>query len=177
MSYALRHKPEKLGIVVDKGGWTDMDLFVLALQNRFPEITYQTVVDVIESNDKQRFTLSSDGDRVRAAQGHSLDVDLGYETTRPPDSLFHGTAIKNYNSIMEQGINKGTRHHVHLSPDFDTAKTVGARKGRPLVLTIATNAMYVDGYKFFQSDNGVWLTEFIPKEYIISASGWSGTNF
>lgn len=170
MSYALRHKPEKLGIDVDKGGWTNMDKLVRALQDHFPDITYQIVVDVIQSNDKQRFTLSSNRDRVRAAQGHSLDVDLGYSTTRPPDRLFHGTSSNNYIGIMKHGINKGTRHHVHLSPDFETAKTVGSRKGKPLVLTIATNAMYADGYKFFKSDNGVWLTDFIPTQYIESAS-------
>lgn len=177
MSYALRHKPERLGLEVDSAGWVDIQQLLLGLQQKgFPEITLDIIHEVIRTNDKRRFSVSTDLTRVRAAQGHSIPVDLGLYPQRPPSELFHGTAERNFQSIKEQGINKGTRHHVHLSPDFLTAKTLGNRKGKSIVLTIATNAMYADGHSFFKSDNGVWLTDFIPPQYISVITGWTGTD-
>src|SRR5262249_39421691 len=117
-------------------------------------------------SDKQRFALSADGARIRANQGHSVDIDLALPAIAPPDRLYHGTADRNLASIEATGLNAGSRQHVHLSPDAETATKVGARHGRPVVLEVESGAMYRDGHRFFRSENGVWLTDHVPARYI-----------
>jgi putative RNA 2'-phosphotransferase len=131
-----------------------------------PTITKELILAVVATNDKQRFSLSPDGKRIRAAQGHSVDVDLGYAEMVPPAVLYHGTAWSNWESIADEGLTPRTRHAVHLSTDVDTATRVGARHGRPLVLIVDAARMRADGYAFSRSDNGVWLTELVPAAYL-----------
>jgi putative RNA 2'-phosphotransferase len=130
------------------------------------EIDRETLARVVAESDKQRFALSPDGRRIRANQGHSVAVDLGLEPRTPPEVLYHGTASRFVDSIRESGLHPAARTHVHLSPDEETAREVGQRHGKPVVLTIAAGRMHRDGRQFFQSANGVWLTDAVPAEYI-----------
>ena len=126
----------------------------------------ELVREVVASNDKQRFSLSPDGRRIRANQGHSIDVELGLEPVRPPETLFHGTARRNVARILAEGLARRRRHHVHLSPDPRTARRVGARHGPPVVLAVAAGRMATAGHAFFLSANGVWLTEHVPPDFL-----------
>ena len=134
-------------------------------------MTPEQLREVVETNDKKRFEFSPDGLRIRASQGHSVEVELGYQPAAPPETLYHGTAARNLESIRRQGLLKGQRHHVHLSADPETATNVGQRYGRPLVLKIDAAAMHAAGRIFFVSTNGVWLTECVPPEYIQFGDG------
>ncbi len=172
LSLILRHRPEQIGITLDKNGWVDID--ILLAQANHPKhnftgvaLTYDTLMEIVENNDKKRFTISEDGKRIRAAQGHSTkQVEIQYCATIPPDILYHGTAEKSVQSIFGQGLHAGSRHFVHLSADIETAIKVGSRHGKPVVLTINTAAMLADGHQFYLADNGVWLTENVPAKFI-----------
>ena len=129
-------------------------------------VDFALLKTVVDTNIKRRFALSEDQSRIRANQGHSIKIDLGYKPVTPPDVLYHGTAVKNIESILRLGIKKRTRHHVHLSADIITAKNVGVRHGKPIVLLIDSFRMNKEGHKFFESKNGVWLTDEIAVEYI-----------
>jgi putative RNA 2'-phosphotransferase len=131
-----------------------------------PAVTRDVILAVVATSDKQRFSLSADGERIRAAQGHSIEVNLGYAAIEPPAILYHGTAWGNWASITVEGLTPRTRHAVHLSTDIDTATRVGARQGSPLVLVVDASQMYVDGHTFSRSDNGVWLTAVVPPIYL-----------
>ena len=122
--------------------------------------------EVVFTNDKQRFAYSADGLSIRANQGHSLDIELALKPTTPPDILYHGTATRFIESIMEQGLIKKQRQHVHLSALQETAVSVGQRHGKPIVLSMNSKQMHEDGHLFYLSNNGVWLTEFVPVKYI-----------
>ncbi|HEV2666694.1 MAG TPA: RNA 2'-phosphotransferase [Blastocatellia bacterium] len=137
-----------------------------ASRSRGVEFTLEELQNVVASNDKKRFSLSEDGLWIRANQGHSIEVELGYSPTAPPEILYHGTAERFLTSIKIQGLIKGKRHHVHLSADVDTATKVGRRYGRPVVLRIEAGRMYRDGFVFYLSANGVWLTEHVPVQYL-----------
>lgn len=166
LSLVLRHKPETIGLELDAQGWTSVSDLLLALStSRFP-LSLAELQEVVRSNDKQRFSFSDDGTQIRANQGHSLSIDLGYEQAVPPTLLFHGTAERFLISIRQHGLIKGQRHHVHLSADTETALNVGKRYGKPVVLRIASEGMNKDGHLFFRSANGVWLTEHVPVNYI-----------
>ena len=167
LSYVLRHCPESIGLTLDKEGWANIDqLIELAGQNKQP-LDRDTLIQVVDTNDKKRFSLSDDGLRIRAAQGHSSQqVAISYTPVEPPPRLYHGTATRFLVSIKEQGLRPGSRQHVHLSADEKTATTVGSRHGVPVVLTIDAAAMQAQGFQFFQADNGVWLTENVPVAYI-----------
>ena len=131
-------------------------------------ITREVLMEVVETNDKKRFTVSEDGSRIRAAQGHSTQqVQIEHQAAEPPAVLFHGTAEKSLSSIRGQGLHGVSRHYVHLSADEETAVKVGARHGKPVVLRIDTAAMTAAGHKFYLADNGVWLTESVPPQYIV----------
>jgi len=129
-------------------------------------ITLDQLLEVVDTNDKQRFALSQDGSRIRASQGHSVKVALGYKPVEPPEILFHGTVDKFLASILNQGLLRGQRQHVHLSKDEATATLVGERRGKPVLLRVRALAMYKLGFKFFVSDNGVWLTDHVPPEHL-----------
>lgn len=162
----LRHRPDAIGITLDKQGWTDVaDLIAKAAAAGTP-LTHEELVQIVAESDKQRFTLSENGLRIRAAQGHSVPVDLNLPAKRPPPVLYHGTVRKFLASIREQGLVPGNRHDVHLSATRETAESVGARRGKPVVLVIETLPMVRDGYQFRCSDNGVWLVSSVPPQYL-----------
>ena len=158
----LRHAPEALGLSLQPGGWVPVD-DLLAASNRigFP-ISYDELVECVETNDKQRFSFDESGDLIRANQGHSTAVDLQLEQKQPPEILYHGTVERFLDSIMAEGLKKGKRHHVHLSKDTETARKVGARRGKPIILQVDAGKMHGQGFKFYLSVNGVWLTESVP---------------
>lgn len=166
LSYILRHNPQKYDLVIDKQGWVSVDDILTASKRDGHPLTRETIEEVVVTNNKKRFSFSEDGTKIRANQGHSIKVDLGLEPSTPPKELYHGTAIKNLESIKVSGLKKMNRHHVHLSPDKETAKTVGGRHGKPIILTIHTEAMLADNHQFFISHNGVWLTDSVPVAYI-----------
>jgi putative RNA 2'-phosphotransferase len=166
LSLVLRHRPEKIGVTLDHGGWVAVPDLLRALGEHGLPLSPEELREVVRTNDKQRFALSPDGSRIRASQGHSVEIDLGYEPAMPPAALYHGTAERFLPSIKEQGLVKGRRHHVHLSERGETALAVGRRYGRPVVLEVASGAMHAQGHEFFRSANGVWLTEHVPARYI-----------
>ena len=141
------------------------DLLTAAEKNGFP-ISYDELVDCVETNDKQRFAFDETGDLIRANQGHSVEIDLQLEEREPPETLYHGTVERFLPSILEEGLIRGKRHHVHLSRDVETARKVGARRGKPVILKVDAKRMHQDGHKFFLSMNGVWLTDAVPPGYL-----------
>jgi putative RNA 2'-phosphotransferase len=167
LSLVLRHRPELIGITLDSAGWVAVSELLRACQAHGHPLTVDDLRRVVTGNDKQRFSLSEDGEMIRANQGHSVPVELGYSPAFPPEILYHGTVEKFLSSIREEGLKKGSRHHVHLSPDEETARRVGRRRGKPLILKVESGRMHSDGYEFFLSANGVWLTEHVPPEYLI----------
>lgn len=161
----LRHNPEKLGIELDEAGWVRVDVLLAALKRRGRRIDRDRLDFVVEHNNKKRFEYDEAGERIRASQGHSVPVDLGYEALVPPETLYHGTATRSLDSIFAEGIKPGARHHVHLSADIETATRVGSRHGKPVVLVVSAARMHADGKQFFRSTNGVWLTEYVAPDY------------
>lgn len=166
LSLVLRHNPGEIGIALDANGWVAVDELLRALSAHHFPLTRAELDDVVANNSKKRFAYSDDGLRIRANQGHSVNIDLGYEPAKPPGLLYHGTADRNVESILANGIQRRARNHVHLSPDRETAIMVGQRHGRPVVLEIRSGAMHADGIPFYQSANGVWLVAEVPAKYI-----------
>lgn len=162
----LRHAPEELGLALRQGGWAPVDDLLVAAERRGFPISYDELLEVVETNDKRRFSFDETGDLIRANQGHSVEVDLGLEPAEPPEILYHGTVERVLSPILEQGLIKGRRHHVHLSKDVETARKVGARRGKPIILEVDAARMRRDGYTFFVSTNGVWLTDSVPPAYL-----------
>jgi putative RNA 2'-phosphotransferase len=166
LSKHLRHQPERIGLQLAPGGWVAVDeLLAACKQHRFP-ISRAQLDEVVAKNDKQRFAFDSTGTQIRANQGHSVEVDLELEPSVPPDVLYHGTGHRAVESIKQMGLCKMSRHHVHLSTDIATATAVGARHGRPVVFTVDAAAMHKAGYVFYCSENGVWLVDRVPPEYL-----------
>lgn len=170
LSYVLRHQPEAVGIALDANGWVDVDELLAACASHGRALSRDELAEVVTTNSKQRFALSDDGARIRASQGHSTSVDLAYEPVTPPDVLYHGTAAANLPAIERDGLQRMSRHHVHLSLDVETAKAVGGRHGKPVVLEVDARAMHSAGHAFFVTPNNVWLTETVPTEFIRSLS-------
>jgi putative RNA 2'-phosphotransferase len=178
LSKILRHEPEMVGIRLDSQGWVSVEVLIRAVERAarkadapkrlrtLPTVTRDLIRAVVATSDKKRFSLSPDGERIRAAQGHSISVELGYADMEPPTVLYHGTAWSSWVSIAAEGLTPQTRHAVHLSKDVDTATRVGARHGQPLVLVVDAARMHADGYVFSCSDNGVWLTQHVPPMYL-----------
>ncbi|MCA9074859.1 MAG: RNA 2'-phosphotransferase [Planctomycetaceae bacterium] len=166
LSYVLRHRPETVGLTLNDGGWVAVDELIAAFQRSGKRMSRGLLEDVVAGNDKQRFEISVDGTQIRARQGHSVEIDLGYEPAVPPDVLFHGTATRNLDSILAQGLIKGRRHHVHLSTNQATMLAVGQRHGKPVLLTIDAARMHAEGHEFFVTGNDVWLTDHVPVEFI-----------
>ncbi|AXG78832.1 RNA 2'-phosphotransferase [Streptomyces paludis] len=160
----LRHQPERLGITLDENGWVAIDTLLRATAAHGFGLTRAELDHVVTINDKQRFTI--DGDRIRAAQGHTVAVDLDLPLATPPAYLYHGTVARNLDAIRAEGLRPMRRHHVHLSADRETATRVGARRGRPVVLPVDAAAMHGAGLVFRVSANGVWLTDSVPTRYI-----------
>jgi len=172
MSYVLRHKPDAIGLFLDSEGWAKLDEMVAACvkakQPKGIHVTRQKVIDVAMSDDKKRYSIKTEKDvtYIRACQGHSVKIDLGYPPKEPPNELFHGTAEHNLTSIMKNGVVRGERTHVHLSKDRATSKKVGKRYGKPVILRIDAKQMHEDGIEFYEADNGTWLVEGVPAKYI-----------
>jgi len=166
LSLVLRHQPEKIGLTLREDGWVLVSDLLQACADHGVPLTAETLNDVVCTNVKQRFSFSADHSLIRANQGHSIKVELGLAPLAPPMTLYHGTATRFINSIKQQGLLKGQRHHVHLSDNQQTAIDVGSRYGKPAVLIIASERMNKDGHLFFRSANGVWLTHHVPVNYI-----------
>lgn len=165
LSLVLRHQPELIGLELDANGWVDIDtLIARAAPKR--RLDRARIDAVVAANDKQRFAISADGRRIRANQGHSVAIDLALPPATPPQRLFHGTATRFVDSIRIEGLKPGSRQHVHLSRDVDTARKVGSRHGRPQVLRVDAAAMAAAGHVFHVSENGVWLTAAVPAAFI-----------
>ncbi len=166
LSLILRHQPEVIGLSLNSNGWADVNELISKLTSSGKQIDFETLENVVETDNKKRYRFNDDKSKIRANQGHSLNIDLGYEPKVPPRILYHGTGQKYEDSILKTGIEKRDRHHVHLSTDIETAKNVGQRHGKPIIFEILAEAMYNDGYEFFVSENGVWLTHNIPVKYL-----------
>jgi putative RNA 2'-phosphotransferase len=166
LSRHLRHQPERLGIELEPGGWVRVDELLRALQSHSFRLTFDELCEVVANNDKRRFSFDESRTRIRANQGHSIDVDLGLPAVPPPPVLFHGTAERSLDAIFTHGLRSMGRHHVHLSRDVVTARAVGKRHGRPVVLRVAAAEMAAAGFDFFVTQNHVWLTEAVPPEYL-----------
>lgn len=166
LSYVLRHNPAAIGIVPDKGGWVDIEDLLMACGHHGRRMTYGHLMRIVASNEKQRFSVSPDGIKIRANQGHSIDVDLGYAPTAPPEILYHGTAAKNLPQIKSHGLTKQCRHHVHLCAMKDAALEVGRRHGAAVILEIRSGEMFRAAYQFYVTPNGVWLTDHVPAKFI-----------
>ena len=164
ISLVLRHKPEAIGVTLDEEGWIGVDELLKALGRNGRSVTREELLDLVDQDDKRRFVIR-DG-RIRANQGHSIDVQLGLEPVQPPDRLYHGTTERFMDSIRSKGLMKMKRQHVHLSSDDETARRVGARYGRPVILRISAAAMHAAEHVFFLSENDVWLTDAVPYEYL-----------
>jgi putative RNA 2'-phosphotransferase len=164
LSYVLRHRPDSIGVTLDKAGWCSIEELLAQLNAHGTKIDRESLVRVVQNDAKSRYSI--DGEKIRANQGHSVQVELGYKAKKPPTVLYHGTVAQFLAAIMKQGLQKMKRHHVHLSADEATANIVGARRGKPIILTVDAAKMDQDGFTFFLSDNGVWLTDEVPAKYI-----------
>jgi putative RNA 2'-phosphotransferase len=166
LSYVLRHRPESIGIRLDEAGWVPVDELLVALGAAGLPLTREQLDAVVATNDKRRFAYDPEGGRIRASQGHSVAVDLGYGPAQPPAVLFHGTVDRAVCSVLAEGLHRGRRHAVHLSADVATARAVGARRGRPVVLHVDAAAMAAEGAVFTRSANGIWLTDAVPARHL-----------
>jgi putative RNA 2'-phosphotransferase len=166
LSLILRHKPETIGINLDENGWTDVETLLQKAKVKQPDLTLENLQHVVANNNKSRFAFDETGTKIRANQGHSVEIDLGYSPKQPPEILYHGTGEKSVASILKSGLEKRNRHHVHLSVDTETAKNVGARHGKPVILKVFALKMWESGVQFFQSDNGVWLVYGVEVEFL-----------
>jgi putative RNA 2'-phosphotransferase len=166
LSLVLRHAPDRIGLVLDAQGWADVDALIAKARAAGVALDRATLLDIVATSDKQRFTLSPDGARIRAAQGHSVEIDLDLSPAVPPAVLFHGTARTNVDAILDEGLKPGRRRHVHLSPDIETARRVGMRHGSPVIFEVATARMHAEAQVFWQADNGVWLTDHVAPSYL-----------
>lgn len=166
LSRHLRHAPEKIGLVLDSAGWADVNELLAACARNHLPITRAELEQVVAENDKKRFTFDAAGNRIRASQGHSIGIELGLTPVPPPETLYHGTGERSVSPIQNEGLRKLRRDHVHLSADIATATMVGTRHGRPAIFTVAAGEMYRDGFVFYRSENGVWLTDAVPPRYL-----------
>lgn len=165
LSLILRHKPETIGITLDKHGWANVRELIKGI-NKTQHFTMNMLEKIVEEDEKQRYSFNREKTLIRANQGHSIDVDVELKEVEPPDYLFHGTGIKYCSSIDKEGLISKSRLYVHLSKDLTTAINVGSRHGEPIVYLIDSKTMYKDGYKFYLSENGVWLTKNVPLKYL-----------
>lgn len=166
ISLILRHKPEEIGITLDNHGWANVKDLIKGINNAGREIDMNLLEEIVRTDNKGRYSFNENKTKIRANQGHSIQVDIEFKELEPPAALYHGTATKSLDSIMRQGIKSMNRLYVHLSKDFETAIKVGSRHGKCVILIVDTKRMYEDGIKFYLSENGVWLTEYVDSKYI-----------
>lgn len=166
LSKHLRHQPERIGLSLERGGWVSVEMLLNACAKQGLPLTRAQLEEVVAQNNKQRFAFDETATKIRANQGHSIEVDLELLPTMPPSVLYHGTGAGSVEAILREGIQKMRRHHVHLSQNIDTAIQVGRRHGVPVVFAVRAEAMHLAGHLFFVSANGVWLTEVVPAPYL-----------
>ena len=166
LSYVLRHAPHEIGLTLGAGGWVETSDLIAKARTHGRQLTPELLHEIVATNDKKRFTLSPDRTRIRAAQGHSVEIDLDLVPTMPPQLLYHGTAAKVLDKILAEGLKPQSRRHVHLSLDRETARKVGMRHGTPAILLVDAGRMHRDGVHFFEADNGVWLTDHVAPHYL-----------
>ncbi|WP_330959646.1 RNA 2'-phosphotransferase [Photobacterium sp. 53610] len=164
LSFILRHKPESIALVLDRNGWASIDDLIRLSQDI--RLSKEILEFVVATNDKRRFVIDETGTKIRANQGHTIQVDLDLTATEPPGQLFHGTAEQNVSSIFNHGLVKGERHHVHLTESIEISETVGKRYGKPVIFKIDSERMHTDGFLFYKTYNNVWLTDIVPAEYL-----------
>lgn len=166
LSLVLRHRPQLIGIELDANGWVDIEELIQKMTAKGRIIDRPTLELVVEKDNKKRYAIDFSQNKIRANQGHSVSIDLGYQPSTPPKILFHGTAKRFLNGIFLNGLQKKSRHHVHLSADLETATKVGQRHGKLVVLRINSLQMNDQGMDFFVTENGVWLTDHVPAEFL-----------
>jgi putative RNA 2'-phosphotransferase len=166
LSLVLRHEPERVGLKLDDAGWTGVDELLQAVNRHGPALTLEQLKHIVATSDKKRFAFSEDGLRIRASQGHSVEVDLQYPPQTPPEILYHGTATRFLDGIRQSGLKRMARHDVHLSAETNVTLQVGGRHGKPLLLTIRAGEMHRAGFVFRLSANGVWLVDHVPPQFI-----------
>ncbi|MCF4967831.1 RNA 2'-phosphotransferase [Nostoc sp. CMAA1605] len=166
LSKHLRHTPELLGLTLAPGGWVSVDELLNACAARQFPVSRTELEQVVVNNDKQRFAFDETKTKIRANQGHSVKVELQLQPQIPPEILYHGTGEKSVPAILKSGLLKMSRHHVHLSTDVETARKVGMRHGRPVIFVVNAIAMYQAGFTFYCSENGVWLVDHVPPQYL-----------
>jgi len=166
LSLVLRHEPGKIGLALNPEGWASVDELIEKANAAGKKFGRDDLLHVVATSDKKRFSLSSDGLRIRAAQGHSVSVELGLPPKEPPAVLYHGTATRFVQSIQSEGLKPQSRQQVHLSADEVTALRVGQRHGKPYIFRVEAGTMHAKGFKFYQADNGVWLTDHVPPEFL-----------
>lgn len=167
LSMILRHKPEVIGITLDEHGWGNVDEIIAGIKQQYPGFNMQKLEEIVRTDNKQRYSFNDNKTLIRANQGHSIPVDVELKETTPPDILYHGTATRFVESIDKVGLKAMSRLYVHLSKDIETANKVGARHGSPFIYLVDAKAMHDDGYQFYLSENGVWLTKEVPVKYLI----------
>lgn len=167
LSLVLRHQPDKIHLKLDAQGWADVDELLSKINLEAFGLDRQTLELVVSKNDKQRFAFNPDKTKIRASQGHSIEIELDYTPTEPPEMLYHGTTSAVLDQIKKDGLQKRKRHHVHLSQNRETALNVGKRHGPPVILSIQASSMHRAGHEFYCSANGVWLTESVAPEFIL----------
>lgn len=166
LSLVLRHQPEKIDIQLDPNGWTDINELIEKVNNYGIHLDKEILHHIVATNSKKRFALNDTLDKIRASQGHSIEIELGYTNQQPPEFLYHGTSEKSVQSILETGLERRNRQHVHLSNDIETALKVGQRHGKPFIFKVLAEEMYNNNFQFYLSDNGVWLTNHVPAKYL-----------
>lgn len=166
LSLVLRHKPDTIGLLLEEEGWANVEELLAKMAGAGMRISIEELEELVRTNSKQRFAYNEDHSKIRANQGHSIEVDLKLSQQAPPEYLYHGTVSKYIEQIKNEGLRKMSRHHVHLSKDVETATLVGSRRGKPVVLRIHSGTMQRDGHKFYCSGNGVWLTDSVPPKFI-----------
>jgi putative RNA 2'-phosphotransferase len=166
LSLVLRHKPEEIGLLLDENGWASVDELIQKINAKGNNIDIDFLNEIVDTNDKKRFAFNDDKTKIRASQGHSIEIDLDVKPSIPPNVLYHGTATRFVESILKEGLSKQQRQHVHLSEKLETATAVGARHGKPVILIVNAKQMQEDGLLFYQSENNVWLTDNVEVKYI-----------
>ncbi|MBB6251089.1 RNA 2'-phosphotransferase [Nitrospirillum iridis] len=169
LSFVLRHKPDAIGLSLDPQGWALIEELVTKGNASGTAFSRDDVLAAVATSDKKRFSLSEDGMRIRAAQGHSVTVDLGLSARQPPAVLYHGTATRFVDAILAQGLTPQARQQVHLSANEATALKVGQRHGKPALFRVDALGMHTQGLTFHQADNGVWLTDHVPPHFLTLA--------
>lgn len=166
ISLILRHRPEIIGITLDEHGWANVDELIEGIRQTRSDFNLEMLEEIVRTNNKQRYSFNEDHTKIRANQGHSVQVDVELKEERPPEILYHGTGEGSVSSILGEGLKRQSRLYVHLSKDIPTAINVGSRHGKPVVFIVQSGRMYDDGFKFYLSENHVWLTDFVPAKYI-----------